>query len=181
MRIYILLLLVCLLFTACETSHKGNSKLKQSNLPPILNDIAPKKTGDRADTPFDKPSVVEADITTLLRQQAAAWNAGSIEKFMDFFWNSPYLRFASGDTVARGWAQIFTRYKKRYPTRDIMGSLEFKAIEVEQISKNSAIVHGQWELERANGTPWGLFTLVVRKFDNSWKITSDTITYGGQE
>jgi hypothetical protein len=44
------------------------------------------------------PSV---EVRALLDTQAAAWNRGDIEGFMQGYWNSPELRFASGGNVTR--------------------------------------------------------------------------------
>ena len=64
----------------------------------------------------------------------------------------------------------------RYSNRALMGTLSFEQLEVEQISDDAAIVHGQWALEREQDRPWGLFTLVFRQIDGDWKIVSDTTT-----
>lgn len=184
MRLIGILLLCGLACMACETLPSDGSKpsdgtSQSATAPALLEDMAPKTRGDRAETPFDSPKEIDVTLTQFLQDQAAAWNTGSVEKYMAFYWQSPFLRFASGDTVVRGWPQILTRYKKRYPDTKTMGRLSFKSIEIDQVSKNSAIVYGQWRLQRETDAPWGLFTLVIRKFGDEWKITSDTTTYGG--
>ena len=40
------------------------------------------------------------------------------------------LRFASGDTVQRGWQQTLERYQKHYDTREKMGTLSFQDLEI---------------------------------------------------
>lgn len=118
----------------------------------------------------------ETTIQDLLENQDAAWNAGDIEGFMDGYWVSPELRFASGGTVTRGYQETLQRYKDRYSNRDLMGQLSFSELEIVPLADDAAVVHGRWLLARENDAPSGLFTLVFRKFDGQWKIISDTTT-----
>ena len=118
----------------------------------------------------------EVAIRTLLETQDAAWNAGDVDGFMDGYWVSPELRFASGGTVTRGYQETLERYKQRYPNRDLMGQLSFDELEIVPLGADAAVVHGRWLLTRENDAPGGLFTLVFRRIDGSWKIISDTTT-----
>lgn len=112
-------------------------------------------------------------IKKTLESQSAAWTAGDIDRFMEDYWPSRELRFASGGTVKRGWQTTLDRYKSRYPDRDTMGALSFTDLEVDVISEADALVFGRWTLSRAQDAPTGLFTLHMKKFDQEWKIVSD--------
>ncbi len=46
---------------------------------------------------------IRASVTAVLGAQVAAWNAGDIDQFMQTYWQSDELRFASGGTVKVGW------------------------------------------------------------------------------
>lgn len=118
----------------------------------------------------------EDEIRAVVDQQQTAWNAGDIDGFMQGYWQSPELRFASGGTVTTGWQATRDRYHQRYSDRALMGTLAFENLEVDQISDDAAIVHGQWALERVSDRPWGLFTLIFKRMDGDWKIVSDTTT-----
>lgn len=118
----------------------------------------------------------EAAIRGLLERQALAWNRGDIDAFMEDYWKSDDLRFASGGTVIRGWQGTLDRYKRRYSDRAAMGELAFENLEVSVLSDDAAIVHGAWSLKREADRPSGLFTLVFRDFGDGWMITSDTTT-----
>jgi len=118
----------------------------------------------------------EAAILGVLDAQQTAWNSGDIDTFMEGYWKSEDLRFASGGNVTRGWQATIERYKRVYSDRAAMGMLAFDELEVQLLSADSAIVHGAWVLERANDRPSGLYTLVFRKFDGRWLIVSDTTT-----
>jgi ketosteroid isomerase-like protein len=114
-----------------------------------------------------------AEITTVLTDQAKAWNNGDIEAFMRGYWNSDKLVFVSGDNVTRGWQPTLDRYKKSYDTRAKMGTLTFSNLEFTILSKDSAVVLGSWSLAREKDTPHGKFTLTFRKFPQGWRIILD--------
>lgn len=120
----------------------------------------------------DEAALIEA----VLNAQAQAWNRGDIDAFMDGYWQSPDLRFASGGTVTRGYDQTLARYKARYSDQAAMASLSFTDLETVLLSTDAAVVHGHWQLTRASDAPSGLFTLVFRRMDGGWKIISDTTT-----
>lgn len=124
----------------------------------------------------EKQAAEAAEITALLEAQDLAWNAGDIDGFMKGYWKSPDLRFASGGTVTRGYAQTLARYKSTYASRDLMGTLQTTDNEVVLLSPDAAVVHGRWRLERDGDAPSGLYTLVFRKMEGQWLIVSDTTT-----
>ncbi|MGH1421125.1 MAG: YybH family protein [Hyphomonas sp.] len=115
-------------------------------------------------------------IEALLIAQDKAWNVGDIDAFMDGYWDSPELRFASGGTVTRGWDETNRRYHARYNTPEKMGRLTTSDYEIALMAPDVAVAHGRWRLDVANDAPSGLYTLILRKIDGQWKITSDTTT-----
>jgi ketosteroid isomerase-like protein len=120
-----------------------------------------------------QPWQAEAQILDTLGRQSAAWNHGDIDGFMQGYWNSEQLRFASGDSVTYGWAAAEQRYRKHYPDRAAMGVLEFSDLDVELLAPDAAVVFGHWALRRGHDQPHGLFTLVMRRTAEGWKITRD--------
>jgi uncharacterized protein (TIGR02246 family) len=114
-----------------------------------------------------------AAVRAVLDAQAAAWNRGDIEAYMDGYARSADTVFVSGDRVTRGWQPVFERYKKAYDTREKMGVLTFSDIDVTVLSKDAAIVLGRWHLQRSKDEPHGRFTLVFRKTKAGWKIVHD--------
>jgi ketosteroid isomerase-like protein len=112
-------------------------------------------------------------IRAVLNSQAAAWNRGDIEGYMDGYDRSSNTEFVGGDSITRGWQEVLDRYKKRYDTREKMGTLAFSEIEITMLSKNAALVLGRWRLKRASDEPHGTFTLLFRKRRAGWKIVHD--------
>lgn len=113
------------------------------------------------------------DIREVLNRQVLAWNKGDITGYMAGYWQSDSLRFASGGSVNFGWQVTLERYRQRYNSRDLMGRLRFSEIDVRMVDKTTALVFGKWALQRKSDAPWGLFTLLFRKFDEGWKIVHD--------
>jgi ketosteroid isomerase-like protein len=81
--------------------------------------------------------------------------------------------FTSGGNIQRGWQATFEKYKKSYDTKSKMGELKFSQREITILSPNAAWVFGHWELHREKDHPAGVFTLILRKFRDGWKIIHD--------
>jgi uncharacterized protein (TIGR02246 family) len=112
------------------------------------------------------------EIQAVLSQQAAAWNRGDIDAFMEHYWKSDELTFSSGGQTTRGWKSTKENYQRRYPTREKMGQLTFSQLEVTPLGDSAALVLGRWRLERESPVG-GNFSLVFRKMDGKWVIIHD--------
>jgi len=123
------------------------------------------------------PAAAEAPaedaILKVLHDAEAGWNAGDIPAYMNSYWQSENLRFASGGTVSHGWQPVLERYLARYPDQKTMGRLVFADLEVQLTGPEHAVVFGSWRLVREDDEPHGLFTLVFRHFDAGWRIIHD--------
>ena len=112
-------------------------------------------------------------IKAVLEAQAAAWNRGELEGYMDGYDRSNSTEFVGGDTITRGWQTVLDRYKKKYDSRAKMGVLTFSDLEITMLSKDAALVLGRWHLQRAKDEPHGTFTLLFRKTKAGWRIVHD--------
>ena len=117
--------------------------------------------------------VWQKEISSVLARQTTAWNAGDIAGYMEGYWNSDSLLFTSGGSIRRGWRETFEKYKKKYATKELMGTLSFSDLEYQRLSAGSAWVFGTWALDRSGDRPHGVFTIVLRKFLGRWKIVHD--------
>jgi ketosteroid isomerase-like protein len=115
----------------------------------------------------------QANIRDLLSAQAEAWNRGDIDGFMDGYWKSDQTTFSGSSGVFRGWQALLERYRRNYPDRAAMGRLTFSDLEITMLSRGAALVLGRWQLATATGHPGGVFTLVLRKFPQGWRIIHD--------
>jgi ketosteroid isomerase-like protein len=116
----------------------------------------------------------EAAVRGVLAMQRAAWNHGDLEGFMAGYWRSDSLTFYSAGDVSQGWQAAFDRYQRRYRGEGReMGSLDFELRQVDVLDDRHAMVRGAWRLALKSGSPHGLFTLVLRRFPDGWKIVHD--------
>lgn len=117
-----------------------------------------------------------AAILAVLTAQQSQWNQGNIARFMEGYWNSPDLTFAGSTGFTRGWEPVLARYQKTYANKAAMGKLEFSELEIRQLGPDAALVLGRWHLQREAGDVGGIFTLVLRKFPEGWRIIHDHTT-----
>lgn len=115
----------------------------------------------------------EKEILTVLHKQQTAWNNGDLETFMSGYWKNDSLLFIGSNGPAYGWQKTLDNYKKTYPSKEKMGTLEFSDITVKPLGKDYAFVFGKWKLIREKDTPNGVYTLIFQKFKEGWKIISD--------
>jgi uncharacterized protein (TIGR02246 family) len=116
---------------------------------------------------------VEAAVRRVLDEQAAAWNAGDLDGFMRGYWQSPELVFTSGAVVHRGFEDLARRYRETYGTGAEMGRLAFSDVEVHTLGDSAAWVLGTWALEHRGEELGGVFTLILRRFADGWRIVHD--------
>lgn len=114
----------------------------------------------------------EQQIRTVLDRQSDAWNRGDVEGFMDGYWPSADLTFASGGTLTRGYQPTLERYRTRYPTKEAMGRLTFSEQEIRMLGPDHALVLGRWRLDRDEPVG-GLYSLVMRRIDGQWVVIHD--------
>ncbi len=118
------------------------------------------------------------EIRALLAGQKQAWNRHDVEGYMSWYWKSDSLLFTSGGKVQRGWQATYEKYMKSYDTGEKMGTLSFSDLEINILSPASAWVFGRWELKRAKDNPKGVFTLILKKFPEGWRIIHDHTSQG---
>jgi ketosteroid isomerase-like protein len=113
-----------------------------------------------------------AAVRAVLEAQAAAWNRGDIDGYMDGYARDETTTFISGDTVTRGWKTVLDRYKQTYDTREKMGTLAFSELNIIGFG-DVYFVTGRWQLTRLGDTPRGRFTLLLRRTPAGWRIFHD--------
>jgi uncharacterized protein (TIGR02246 family) len=119
-------------------------------------------------------SADEKAIRAVLDDQVKAWNKGELDGFMAGYWNDEALSFVSNGVERLGWKTTRERYEKRYWTEKAeRGELSFSELKVESFSPQAAVVRGRFTLKLTTGQSTGLFTLVLRKYPDGWKITHD--------
>ena len=112
-------------------------------------------------------------IISVLKQQEKFWNKGDIDGFMQGYVKSDYLVFNGSSGPFYGWDSVKDRYIKTYPSKEKMGTLNFKIHNISLITSSVAQLIGQFFLSYPKSEVSGYFTLVLIKSKGEWLILSD--------
>ncbi len=124
--------------------------------------------------PVASPQDDRAAIRKLLDDQVIAWNRGDLTAFMAGYWNSEDLSFFSGKTRTYGFKATLERYRTRYQAEGKeMGRLRFELFAIDVLGPDAAVVRGKFELTMKKDKPEGLFTLLLRRLPEGWRIVHD--------
>jgi len=116
---------------------------------------------------------VFTEVKKVLFAQEESWNKGDIPAFMEGYWKDKGLTFVGKNGVTYGWDETLANYKKSYPDKETMGILSFDIIEMNLLSENTCHVIGKYTLKRKSDEPSGHFSLIWKKIDGQWLVTSD--------
>lgn len=115
-----------------------------------------------------------AAITALLDRQIAAWNRGDLPSYMDGYARIPGLVFTSGGDIRHGWQEALSHYQARYAVDPKgMGTLTFEIESIDPVGRDGAVVLGHWELTNSGNPGRGVFTLVLERRGEGWRIVHD--------
>ena len=120
----------------------------------------------------------ELNVIKVLTRQEDNWNAGNLDAFATGYKNSPDTLFI-GRQISRGYDQMLADYKKGYPNKEAMGTLSFSGLEPHILDEHYAVVLGHYRVDRskkAGGMAEGIFSLVLEKTPEGWKIVVDHTT-----
>jgi hypothetical protein len=127
----------------------------------LLSAIVVEQTSDQMNL-----TGMPAEISEIMQNQQNAWNSGDIEGFMIGYWDSEELLFI-GNSVNNGYETTLSNYKKSYPTREDMGSLEFTNLIWVPVSSDAGLLIGEWNLIGINN---GMYSLLWKKMEGEWLI-----------
>jgi ketosteroid isomerase-like protein len=172
MRLHILAFLLVPFLLPAQTGSRPNSDQQREH-----QAVA---GAPQEETSADQRAELEEGIKHVLLSQVEAWNHGKLDDFMQGYWHSPDLTFFSGASVTHGWEPTLLRYRQRYQSEGKeMGKLEFQDLNIDLLSRRSAVVTGKWQLtmsdSKTSGSkqPHGLFTLIFKRLPGGWKIVHD--------
>ncbi len=114
-------------------------------------------------------------IRRLLDKQVEDWNRKDLDGFLEGYWHAPGVVFQSGGNRSEGFEALRTRYRNNYQVggRE-MGRLAFSEVDVVLLGSEAALARGRWQLTMNDGKrPGGLFTLILRKLSEGWRIVHD--------
>lgn len=130
------------------------------------------------------PVVTSSGVPTLLRRpadivratvraQAAAWNEGNLDAFMDVYARDDNLVYVSGDEVTRGWSAARKRYRDRYDGPAAMGRIDFEKLDAELVTEDVAIVTGRVRHAIGEEISKAVFSIVMKRDQGVWRIVHD--------
>jgi ketosteroid isomerase-like protein len=120
----------------------------------------------------------QLDVVKVLIAQRDAWNRGDINGFIQAYKDAPDTLMVTHQ-ISHGFAELAESYRHDYPNHAAMGTLSFSGIEARALDAKFAIVLGNYHLERAKkegGNAEGVFTMVLEKTAQGWKIILDHTT-----
>jgi len=113
-------------------------------------------------------------IAAVLANQIEAWNRGDLPSYMDGYARIPGLVFTSGGDVRHGWQDALNHYQARYAIDPrAMGTLDFQIESIDPVGADGAVVLGRWELSGSAHPGRGVFTLVLERRAEGWRIIHD--------
>jgi ketosteroid isomerase-like protein len=123
----------------------------------------------RDDRPADR-----REIEALLEGQREAWNRGDLPGFMAAYARTPDLVFTSGGKIRRGWDETDAAYRKKYGgDRAGMGQLAFEILGVQMVGRDGSVVLGRWRLTGTPQAGGGVFSVVLERRPEGWRIVHD--------
>lgn len=133
--------------------------------------LAPHVAAGKARVTSDEAA--QKEINTVFETQTAAWNRGDIPEFMKAYHNAPDTEFVGSGGIKRGYDEVMERYKKSYPNAEAMGHLSFSSQTIHVLDPKAAYVVGEFHVARKTGDLSGVYTVIVRKFPEGWRIVHD--------
>ena len=122
------------------------------------------------------PHAAEAAIRNNIRHMEDAWNRGDFRGYMAGFKN-PDVIFVSGGKFQKGWQGTLDHYVADYGgSAERRGHLHFYNMKIELLARDSAMLIGQYRLERGQRITEGVNTRLFRKVNGKWLITMNHVS-----
>lgn len=113
-------------------------------------------------------------IQDVLERQVRAWNQGDLPGYMDGYARIPNLVFTSGGDIRLGWQNALVHYQRRYSDDPKgMGRLAFTVDSIDAVGADGAVVLGHWQLTDTINAGHGVFSLVLARRPEGWRIVHD--------
>jgi hypothetical protein len=146
----------------------------------FAQDTTPPLVTTHTDGPLraDDPRAIEAhsEIQNLILTAIDKWNAHDIDGYMEGVWKSKDFVMVIDAQEIRGWAEALAAYKRGYADPSTMGTVVCESLESQLVTSEVASVVMRWTLYLKGGKILGTSTMVIRKFEEGWKVISDHST-----
>jgi len=121
--------------------------------------------------PFTDPAAKA--VVAALEKQAADWNRGDLDAFCAIYAEDAI--FVSPSGVRRGKAEVLAGYKRKYTSREVMGTLSFEFLDARVAAGGKAVtVAARWILRKPKDKDASGYTLLALQLQGtSWTIVQD--------
>jgi ketosteroid isomerase-like protein len=139
-----------------------------------------------APAPLAPPVVVPTTAETFdavsntLDAAAEAWSSGDVEAVMATYVQDEPLLVFLGDTPLKGPDSVRAALEARAAQPGGLGQMTYEWFETLQFDVNTTVVSGRVVMRREGQTHRGLFTRVLRRTEDGWRIVHDQLAWGAE-
>ncbi|MFC5371912.1 YybH family protein [Brevundimonas faecalis] len=146
----------------------------------VRTEPAPALPAEGAVPPLVVPTTAETfdAVSTALDDAAEAWSSGDVEAVMAAYVADEPLLVFLGDTPLKGPDAVRAALRQRAAEPGGLGVMTYEWFETLQFDVNTAVVSGRVVVRREGKTQRGLFTRVLRRTENGWRIVHDQLGWG---
>ena len=117
-------------------------------------------------------------VSNTLDAAAEAWSSGDVEAVMATYVNDEPLLVFLGDTPVKGPDAVRAALEARAAQPGGLGQMTYEWFETLQFDVNTTVVSGRVVMRREGKTHRGLFTRVLRRTEDGWRIVHDQLAWG---
>ena len=139
---------------------------------------------NEAPAPLAPPVVVPTTAETFdavsntLDAAAEAWSSGDVEAVMATYVQDEPLLVFLGDNPLKGPDSVRAALQARAAQPGGLGQMTYEWFETLQFDVNTTVVSGRVVMRREGKTDRGLFTRVLRRTEDGWRIVHDQLAWG---
>lgn len=117
-------------------------------------------------------------VSNTLDAAAEAWSSGDVEAVMATYVQDEPLLVFLGDTPLKGPDSVRAALEARAAQPGGLGQMTYEWFETLQFDVNTTVVSGRVVMRREGQTHRGLFTRVLRRTEDGWRIVHDQLAWG---
>jgi len=124
-------------------------------------------------TPAAASAAAFDQISDTLDRAAAAWSEGNVEDVMGFYDQDQPLLVLMGDLPLKGPEPVREQLTRMAARQGGLGVMNYEWFETMQLDAHTAVVSGRMVVSRNGVHHRGLFTRVLRRTADGWRILHD--------
>ena len=167
--------------TAACASGSGSGSASGSGPAPVatqnLDEVIRTAPSERARPSTPSTAQTFDALSNLLDEAAAVWSEGDIDAVMKIYVDDEPLLVFLGDTPLKGPEAVRAALEARAADGGL-GAMSYEWFETLQFDANTAVVSGRVIMARKGAVHRGLFTRVLRRTPDGWRIVHDQLAWG---